>query len=315
MAGRDEPVALRCVGVRYAYGNREALRGVGVEVGRGMIFGLLGPNGGGKTTLFKLLATLLCPQVGEVEVLGNRLPEGAMGVRPRLGVVFQHPSLDKKLRVGENLACHGRLYGMDRGRIAERGRELLERFGLRGREGERVETLSGGLQRRVEIAKALLPGPELLLMDEPSAGLDPGVRRELWEHLAELRGAGMTVAVTTHFLDEADRCDGLAILDEGRVIAEGSPGALKAGLGGAVVRVEVEEVGRAGEVLAGLGTVDRDGEGLVVRMSVGVGEAAERVRMGLAGAGLGLRAISAAAPSLEDVYAAATGRRWGGGKG
>ncbi len=313
MSAPHSTLALRCREVSYAYGEHQALSGVDLEVKPGLIFGLLGPNGGGKTTLFKLAATLTKPQGGTIEILGQRLPEGAPAVRSRLGVVFQHPSLDKKLRVWENLKHHGRLYGMTPERIEQRSDELLETLGLGGRRKDVVETLSGGLQRRVEIAKALLPGPELLLMDEPSAGLDPGIRRDLWEYLAGLKKAGMTVIVTTHFLDEAERCDELAILDGGRVVSRGSPGVLRDGVGGAVVRVDVSDADRVMSALGAVGKVSCEGGDLVVRLTSGdVGAAGEQVRAAIVLAGAELRALSINPPSLEDVYAAATGRAWRG---
>lgn len=311
MSGKNSILALRCEALSYAYGKNQALSGVDLEVEVGKLFGLLGPNGGGKTTLFKLAATLSRPQLGVIEVLGRALPMGGPEVRSRLGVVFQQPSLDKKLRVRENLKHHGRLYGMRADRIARRGEELLETLGVADRAEDVVESLSGGLQRRVEIAKALLPEPELLLMDEPSTGLDPGARRDLWTYLTGLKARGMSVLVTTHFLDEAERCDELAILDRGKVVARGSPEELRRGVGGALVRVEVTTPDRVEEALGKLGQVTREGESLLVRFdSHNVGAATEAVRAAITRLGVDLRALSASPPSLEDVYAAATGRPW-----
>ncbi|GAB4249559.1 MAG: ABC transporter ATP-binding protein [Candidatus Methylacidiphilales bacterium] len=304
-------LALRCEALSYAYGKNQALRGVDLEVAMGRVFGLLGPNGGGKTTLFKLAATLTRPQLGVIEVLGRTLPMGGPEVRSRLGVVFQQPSLDKKLRVRENLKHHGRLYGMDSDRMARRSKELLETLGVADRAEDVVETLSGGLQRRVEIAKALMPGPELLLMDEPSTGLDPGVRRDLWRYLSGLKDQGTSILVTTHFLDEAERCDELAILDGGRVVAHGSPESLRRGVGGALVRVEVGAPDRVVEALKEVGKVTREGESVVVRFDThDVGAATEAVRAAVTKVGVDLRSLSASPPCLEDVYAAATGRSW-----
>ena len=174
-------------GVWHRYGTRVALADVSLQVGQGEIFGLLGPNGGGKTTLFHLLATLMPLMEGQVEVLGYDLRRSARAIRPHLGVVFQHPSLDRKLTVYENLRHHGHLYGMSGGLLRERIQFVVQRVGLENRGNDLVETLSGGLQRRLELAKAFLHGPSVLLLDEPSTGLDPGARLDLPD---DARGMG-----------------------------------------------------------------------------------------------------------------------------
>jgi ABC-2 type transport system ATP-binding protein len=226
----------------YRYGDRAALKDLCFSAGRGEIFGFLGPNGGGKTTTFKVLSTLFTCRPGEVRVFGMDLAQERLPIRRRLGVVFQLPALDKKLKVEENLRHQGHLYGLwgaDLGRRIERD---LERVGLVERAKDRVETLSGGLQRRVELAKALLNDPELMILDEPSTGLDPAARKEFWGQLEALRRAqGMTVLVTTHYLEEADRCDRLLILDKGEKVALGNPEELKAGIGGEVIRIQARD--------------------------------------------------------------------------
>jgi ABC-2 type transport system ATP-binding protein len=228
--------AIEVTGLRHAYGDRLALDGISFAVPRGEIFGLLGPNGGGKTTLFKILSTLLTPTAGTAQVLGADIRTDAAAVRRHLGVVFQHPSLDGKLSVAENLWCHGYLYGVHGEALRQRSEIVLQRLGLSERGGERVETLSGGLQRRVELAKALLHRPPLLLLDEPSTGLDPGARRDFMHYLNQLRDQdGVTVVLTTHHMEEAERCDRIAILHQGRLIRSGAPAALKGEVGGDVV--------------------------------------------------------------------------------
>lgn len=226
----------------FAYRKRTALSDLSFAVERGEIFGFLGPNGGGKSTLFRILATLTPPQDGEVEILGWSLPDEAARVRRHIGVVFQTPSLDLQLRVEENLAHHGHLYGLRGSELGRRIDRQLERFGLISRRRDKAAALSGGLRRRVELAKALLPQPELLLLDEPSTGLDPGARRELWDALESLRNdEGVTVLLTTHFMEEGDRCDRLGLLDAGHLVAQGTPEALKSEIGGEVVQVRVAE--------------------------------------------------------------------------
>ena len=200
----------------HRYGDRVALDQLNLEVAPREIFGLLGPNGGGKTTLFRILSTLVKPSSGSATLLGLDLLRDTAALRSRIGVVFQAPSLDKKLKVRENLMHQGHLYGLSGVALRERIDHLLLEFNLRDRAGDLVETLSGGLQRRVEIAKSLLHRPELLLLDEPSTGLDPGARIDLWQTLYRLRDQqNVTVLLTTHLMEEAARCDRVAIIDRG----------------------------------------------------------------------------------------------------
>ncbi|MBI4530009.1 MAG: ABC transporter ATP-binding protein [Candidatus Latescibacteria bacterium] len=227
---------------RRGQGERVALSGITFNVGCGEIFGLLGPNGSGKTTLFRILSTLLTPVSGIVRVFGVDLDKDPYGVRYRLGVVFQSPSLDNKLTVVENLRHQGHLYGLW-GRVLHlRIAEMLEWNGLSDRAHDRVEHLSGGLRRRVELAKALLHGPELLLLDEPSTGLDPGARQDFWNYLKELRTQQkVTILFTTHLIDEAESCDRVGILHRGQLVALGVPEVLKQTIGGDVISLETKE--------------------------------------------------------------------------
>jgi ABC-2 type transport system ATP-binding protein len=233
---------LQVENLSYQYGVKKALDSLSFSVGAGEIFGFLGPNGGGKTTAFKLLSTLFPCRPGEVQAFGLDLSKDKTTLRGRMGVVFQQPALDRKLTVEENLRYQGRLYGLGGGLLGQRVARDLGRLGLLERAQDRVETLSGGLQRRVELAKSLLNDPKLLVLDEPSTGLDPAARREFWDHLEALRKEqGMTVLVTTHYLEEADRCDRILILEGGRSVALGSPEELKAGIGGEVLRLKVRD--------------------------------------------------------------------------
>ena len=226
----------------HQYGSRLALSNVNFEVKAGEIFGLLGPNGGGKSTLFRILSTMMAPTGGRAEVAGHDVARDPAAVRRAIGVVFQTQSLDKALTVAENLRAQGRLHGMSGPKLRDRMQQVMERLGLADRRDDIVETLSGGLKRRVEIAKGLLHRPVVLLMDEASTGLDPGARRELWQYVEELRSReGVTILLTTHILDEAGRCDRLALLHQGRVVAEGTPAHLRARIGGDVVVLEAAE--------------------------------------------------------------------------
>ncbi|MDE0638335.1 MAG: ABC transporter ATP-binding protein [Candidatus Poribacteria bacterium] len=230
----------------HTYGTRCALDNVSFTVSRGEIFCLLGPNGSGKTTLFKVLSTLMPPTSGSVNILGHNLSIGTKAIRKLLGVVFQHPGLDVKLTVTENLRHHGHLYGLKGKSLKLRIAELLERFGISDRSHDLVEKLSGGLQRRVEIAKAMLHSPQVLLLDEPSSGLDVGVRRQLSNHLISLAETeNIIILLTTHLMDEAELCNRVGILDIGKMVALGTPDELKAQIGGDVVLIETTN----GEVL------------------------------------------------------------------
>ena len=223
----------------HTYGTRYALDDVSFTITRGEILCFLGPNGSGKTTLFKILSTLLPPTSGSVNILGFDLRTEAKAIRKLLGVVFQHPGLDVKLSVTENLRHHGHLYGFSGKRLSRRISELLERFDIKNRANDLVEELSGGLQRRVEIAKAMLHSPSVLLLDEPSSGLDIGVRRQLCDYLRLLtKTENILVLLTTHLLDEAELANRVGILDSGRLVALGIPDQLKAQIAGDVVMIE-----------------------------------------------------------------------------
>jgi ABC-2 type transport system ATP-binding protein len=296
--------------VRHRYGERLALDGVSFTVAAGEIFGLLGPNGGGKTTLFRLLSTLIPLQAGSVGILGFDVRNQTHEVRRRIGVVFQAPSLDRKLTVQENLACQGKLYGLAGGALTSRCDDMLAAMNLTDRRRDLVETLSGGLRRRAELAKGLLHRPQLLLLDEPSTGLDPGARVDLWTCLRRLREQdGVTVLLTTHLLEEADKADRLAILHEGRLVALDTPENLRGSLGGDAICIASDEpaslaadISRQFELPAkaidGEVRLERpDGHRLIAQLVEAFPGRIASIRLGK--------------PSLEDVFIARTGRSWG----
>ena len=226
----------------HNFAERRALDNVSFAVAKNEIFGFLGPNGGGKTTMFKILSTAITPTQGRAEVCGYNVDADPSEVRKHIGVVFQSPSLDLKLTVKENLRFHGLLYGLYGTRSSERIDEVLKHLKLVDRANDAVESLSGGLQRRVEIGKGLLHHPDLLILDEPSTGLDPGARRDLWDYLLLLRKeTGVTIIVTSHILDEAEHCDRLAILDKGRLVALGTPDTLKRQVGKEVISIVAKD--------------------------------------------------------------------------
>lgn len=234
--------AVEVQGLSHRYGERLALDNVRFSVDSGSLFALVGPNGGGKSTLFKILSTLIAPTEGTAKIFGADLVDNPREVRRRIGVVFQSPALDKKLSLRENLLHQGHLYGMSGKALAARVDGLLKWIGLADRAAEKVEQLSGGLKRRVEIAKGLVPGPSLILLDEPTTGLDPLARREVWDALRELqRRDSLTVLTTTHLLEEAEMCDRVALLNRGQVVAVGEPDELRGSLGGDVISLRAKE--------------------------------------------------------------------------
>jgi ABC-2 type transport system ATP-binding protein len=306
--------AVRLANLRHVYPARgrsparEALTGVTFDVRAGELFGVLGPNGGGKTTLFRILSTALTPTAGQAWVMDHDVVSDPASARGALGVVFQNPSLDKKLTVVENLIHQGRLYGLSGAALRSRALEFLDRVGLADRAGDVVEHLSGGLQRRAEIAKGLLHRPGLLLMDEPTTGLDPGARRDLWIYLSALSREGVTVLVTTHLMEEAERCSRLAILDRGRLAALGTPEELKKTVGGEVVTVTTSDpAGLAAglraafdltaQVIDNVVRVERaDGHRFVPQLVEKFPGLVETVQVGR--------------PTLEDVFVKHTGHRF-----
>jgi ABC-2 type transport system ATP-binding protein len=313
-------------GLSRAYGDRLALDRVSFDVAHGELFAVLGPNGGGKTTLFRLLATLIPPSDGTFRVDGLS-PDGPLReLRRRLGVVFQSPSLDRKLTVLENLLVHGAILGLGGRDVRTRSGELLSLMGVDDRARDLVETLSGGLARRVEIAKALLGAPKVLLLDEPSTGLDPLARRNLRSLLAELARGGTTVLLTTHLFDEAEEAGRIGILDRGRLVALGTPSDLKREVGGdvLVLATESETAARAlaADVATHLGRSPAPTAGpapgpLPGRVaSIGPTVRVERpdgpsLVPTLAATFAGrFRSLTLGAPSLEDVFVDRTGHRF-----
>ena len=300
-------VVVRDVG--FHYGGREALTDVGFTVERGEIFGLLGPNGGGKTTLFRLLATLLPMQSGEVMLLGCDVASQAQAVRRRIGVTFQSPSIDGKLTVGENLRHQAHLYGLLGREASKRIDDLVGQLGLADRVSQLAGSLSGGLKRRVEIAKSLLHRPRLLLLDEPSTGLDPGARHDLWAYLTKLRDElQVTILVTTHLMDEAERCDRLGILDRGRLVALGTPDELRQSVGGDCLTIQAGDPDELSRQIASRFGVAARRVGDALRIEREAGH--ELLRDLVAAFPAEITAISLAKPTLEDVFIARTGHRF-----
>jgi ABC-2 type transport system ATP-binding protein len=305
----SEPIALNISALSHRYGDRDALIDVSFGAKTGSIFTLLGPNGSGKTTLFRIVTTLLPIGAGHVSIFGRNVVTEAHDVRRLMGVVFQSPALDGRLTVVENLRTHGHLYGLRGRRLTSRIGEALGLVTLENRADDLIDTLSGGLRRRVEIAKALLPEPKLLLLDEPSTGLDPGARRELWDHLELLRRTlGTTVILTTHLMDEAAKSARVAVLHEGRLVALGSPTDLVSKIGGDVILVASHNV----EMLA-------DDIRRHFRQAVNVVNGNVRIERAEGQAFISelletfpeqINGVTYGKPTLEDVFLHHTGQRW-----
>jgi len=301
--------AVEIANLSFRYGDRTALSDLSFAIARGEIFGLLGPNGGGKTTLFKLISTLIPLQDGDARILGFDLRNDTIALRRRLGVVFQHPSVDGKLTVAENLAHQGRLYGISGSQLRERSAAMLDQLGLGARSGDLVETLSGGLQRRVELAKALLHEPELLVLDEPSTGLDPTARRDFLNYLTGLRDRhGVTIVLTTHHMEEAERCDRIGVLHQGSLAAIAPPADLKSRVGGDVVAIHAhlpQELQKKIAARMQVTAVLVDG---ILRVERPRGH--EFVRDVVEAFGDEIESVTFGKPTLEDVFVHLTGRRF-----
>ncbi len=299
----------------HRYGDRCALNGVSFDVRPAELFGLLGPNGSGKTTLFRILSTLMLPTAGRATIMGCDAAQEPARLRRQIGVVFQAQSVDLKLTAHENLWHQGHLYGLQGAALKKRIHEILSRVGLADRASELVETFSGGMQRRIELAKGLLHHPGVLLLDEPTTGLDPGARRDLWQYLQILRDEErVSVLVTTHLMEEAERCDRLAIMNEGNLVALGTPTELKSEIGGDVILLDAAH---DAAVLA-----ERIRARFHVETSVLESRAGKhQVRMEREGAHRfvtevveafpgEIEALSVSKPALEDVFIRRTGHKF-----
>ncbi|MCU1283358.1 MAG: transporter [bacterium] len=304
----SEPGFLRLEGLTRRFGERVAVDALTVDIARGEVFGFLGPNGAGKSTTFHLLTGLLAPDAGRVLLDGREAPPTDGRVRQRLGVVFQDPSLDDKLTAHENLKLGAALYGLSGKRAESRIAELLALVELGDRAREPVERYSGGMKRRLEIARVLLHEPEILVMDEPSRGIDAPTQRRIWEQLLELRRQRrMTILLTTHQPDEAEYCDRIAVLDHGRVIACDSPDLLRSQVGGDVVTLEGDDgEALAGEVRAKFSLDARVIDGAVVIETPRGHELIPRLVEALPPGRL--RSVAMRRPTLADVFVHLTGR-------
>jgi ABC-2 type transport system ATP-binding protein len=302
----NQPV-VSITNLSHSYGDRLALDNVSLAVEPGEIFGFLGPNGSGKTTLFRILSTLIAVPAGKVRILGSDVATERDRVRSRIGVVFQSPSLDKQLTAEENLTHQGHLYGLRGPDLRRRVAAALAAVSLSDRSRELVSQFSGGMRRRVEVAKGLLHDPQVLLLDEPSTGLDPSARIDLWAHLRKIHAEGVTVLVTTHLMEEADRCSQLAIMKTGRILACDTPAALKDRIGGDVITITTAKPSEVRSILRdklGVEVQEVDGS---LRLERRRGhEFVPQIIEAVPGL---VDSISVGKPTLEDVFIDLTGQR------
>ncbi|HZC53780.1 MAG TPA: ATP-binding cassette domain-containing protein [Mycobacterium sp.] len=303
---RMTDAAVSVTGLRKHYGDLQAVRGIDLAVGAGETFGFLGPNGAGKSTTINMLCTLVTPTDGRAEVAGYDVVRQRTDVRRNIGLVFQDPTLDTYLSAERNLRLHAELYGIPRAEVDPRLRQVLEMVGLWDRRASKVSTFSGGMRRRLEIARGLMHSPRVLFLDEPTVGLDPQTRSSIWRYINQLRLAEQTtIFMTTHYMDEAEYCDRIAIMDHGSIIAEDTPEALKASVGKDRVQILTDDNEAAiGTLTEQFGLPATIAEG-VVTFAVEHGEAF--VPRLFAEFRLPIRAVNVARPSLDDVFMSYTG--------
>jgi ABC-2 type transport system ATP-binding protein len=298
--------AVSVTGLTKRYGDLEAVRGIDLEIDAGETFGFLGPNGAGKSTTISMLCTLVTPTAGRASVAGFDVVRQRDDVRRHIGLVFQDPTLDGYLTAERNLRLHAELYGIPRQYVDDRLRQVLEMVGLWDRRGSKVATFSGGMKRRLEIARGLMHSPRVLFLDEPTVGLDPQTRASIWRYIRELKQAeDITIFLTTHYMDEAEYCDRSAIMDSGRIIALDTPAALKASVGKDRVRIVTDDDAAAIAALADhFGIAATTAEGAVT-FAVETGEAfVPRLFRELP---VPIRAVNVARPTLDDVFMSYTG--------
>lgn len=292
----------------HSFASRTVLNNLSLSVHPGEIFGLLGPNGGGKTTLFRILSTSITPSMGAARIFGSDVVKESSDVRKKIGVVFQNPSLDRQLTLLENLIHQGNLYGLSGTDLQGRAEDALNRLSVRDRAHDIVAKLSGGLQRRGEIAKGLLHKPALLLMDEPSTGLDVSARRDMWNILLELKKEGVTIMLTTHLMEEGEHCDRLAIIHRGTCVALGTPAELKKKIGGDVISIQTGEAAvLAGRIKQKFSVPSMAVDG-AVRIEIQDGHKfIPQLVEAFPGS---IEAVTVGKPTLEDVFVHETGQRF-----
>ena len=304
--GAASAAAIEVHGLVKRFGEIEAVRGVDFEVASGEVFGFLGPNGAGKTTTINMLCTLVKPTEGWATVAGHDVVRERDDVRRNIGLVFQDPTLDNYLSAEQNLKLHAELYGLQSNLVAPRMQQVLQMVGLWERKDSPVGTFSGGMRRRLEIARGMMHSPRVLFLDEPTIGLDPQTRRSIWEYIRELKEREeITIFMTTHYMDEAEWCDRIAIMDNGQIVALDSPERLKAQIGKDRIQIHTDNNEAAIAALEQqFGIEGRVAEGAVI---FGVPSGEEFVPRLFAELGISINSVSVSRPSLDDVFMSHTG--------
>jgi len=302
----SRPPAIEVRGLAKTYDDVQAVRGVEFEVAAGEVFGFLGPNGAGKTTTINMLCTLVKPTAGSASVAGHDVVHERDDVRRNIGLVFQDPTLDSYLTAVQNLRLHAELYGLQRDVVAPRMQQVLEMVGLWERKDSPVGTFSGGMRRRLEIARGMMHSPRVLFLDEPTIGLDPQTRRSIWSYIAELKEREeITIFMTTHYMDEAEWCDRIAIMDNGQIVALDAPDTLKAQVGTDRVMIQTnDDDGAIAALHERFGIEARMAEGAV---TFGVPGGEEFVPRLFAELGVPIKAVNVSRPTLDDVFMSYTG--------
>jgi ABC-2 type transport system ATP-binding protein len=305
-------LAIEATGLEKSFGATRAVAGIDLAVPEGTIYGVLGPNGAGKTTVIRMLATLITPDAGSARVLGHDLRTDGDAVRGLVSLTGQLASVDEELTGRENLVLLGRLLGLSRAGAKARADELLEAFGIAEASGRLVKHYSGGMRRRLDIAASIVVTPQVMFLDEPTTGLDPRSRNQVWEIARALVAGGTTILLCTQYLEEADQlASGIAVIDRGRVIAEGTPGQLKASVGAGALHVRLLDAARRTEAAAVLervvGAVDLAPDPAALTVSCSDAERAAAGVAELARAGVGIAEFSLGQPSLDEVFLALTG--------
>jgi len=306
-AAADQAPAIKARGMSKQFGELRAVDDVDLTVPRACVYGFLGPNGSGKSTTIRMLCGLLTPSAGEIEVLGLKIPEQAEALRRRIGYMTQKFSLFEDLTVRENLEFLAAVQDIPKAKARQRIDELVEQYHFADRQKQLAGTMSGGQKQRLALAGAVIHGPELLFLDEPTSAVDPESRRDFWEKLFELADTGTTLLVSTHYMDEAERCHRLAILDQGKLVADGTPAELTGALADRAIEVRAAQPRKAQRVLVGLpGVLSVAQVGNSLRVLLADAHTAEQsLEQALREAGLPAQ-VDKAKPNLEDVFVSAT---------
>ncbi len=298
--------------LEHVFNSIKAVRGITFSVRRGEIFSFLGPNGAGKSTTINILTTLLPPQTGTVRVAGYDVAREPDRVRKSIGIVFQDEVLDRDLTVWETMEFHGRLYSIPRGERRQRIEDMLRVVELESKRNERTKNLSGGMKRRLEIARGLMTRPEVLFLDEPTSGLDPQTRIRMWEYIRQVNAGGTTIFLTTHYMEEADMLsDRISIIDHGRIVTTGTPDELKSSLGEDVIYLETMDDTEAREILQGVGDIRSivdSPRGLSITISTDGSHCLPRIVERVRGAGIEISSANLKKPTMDDVFVHYTGR-------